>query len=332
MTGTTDPGGSVLVLTNTRDATSDLVLRILAERRVPVTRLDPGTDLHVGAALSATYCTGDQRGRLRTSSRELDLSEVRSVWTRRPSAFEGPGELEGQERRFAASQALWGVGGILASLPGAHYVNHPWDNRAAEHKPAQLAAALRSGLTVPATLITNDPDEAREFVACRSGGAVYKPLWNTPYEVDGRAQQVWVREVRADEITDAVAACPHLFQAAVAKAFDVRLTAVGERLFAVRIDSPDLDWRQRQSLMECTPIAVPAGIARSVRAYLALSRLVFGAFDFAVTAEGEWYFLECNPNGQWAWQPEPVIDAIAHALADRLQNGRRPAGLFPSPT
>ncbi|SOB88460.1 hypothetical protein SAMN06272789_6743 [Streptomyces sp. 1331.2] len=28
---------------------------------------------------------------------------------------------------------------------------------------------------------------------------VYKPLWNTPYEVDGQAQQVWGREVRADE-------------------------------------------------------------------------------------------------------------------------------------
>ncbi|GAA2280000.1 MULTISPECIES: ATP-grasp ribosomal peptide maturase [Kitasatospora] len=317
--GTTDPSGSVLVLTNPHDVTSDLVLRILAERKVPVVRFDPGTDLHAGAALSARYGTGGQRGTLRTRSRELDLTGVRSVWTRRPSAFDGPGELDGQERRFAAAQSLWGVGGILASLPGADYVNHPWDNRAAEHKPAQLAAAQRSGFAVPGTLITNDPDGAREFVASQCGRVVYKPLWNTPYEVDGRAQQVWVREVRAEEITDGVAACPHLFQATVAKAFDVRLTAVGGRLFAVRIDSPDLDWRQRQSLMECTPIAVPDGVARSVRAYLELSRLVFGAFDFAVTADGEWYFLECNPNGQWAWQPEAITDAIAHALADQLQ-------------
>ncbi|MFE6868848.1 ATP-grasp ribosomal peptide maturase [Kitasatospora sp. NPDC057692] len=317
----TDPSGSVLVLTGHHDVTADLVLRILADRRVPVVRLDPGADLHAGATLTAAYRTGDQRGTLRTASRELDLTAVRSVWTRRPSPFQGPGELEEQDRRFAGSQSQWGVGGILASLPGAHYVNHPWSNRAAEYKPAQLATAQRSGFPVPSTVITNDPAEAREFIARQSTGVVYKPLWNTPYKVGGQARQVWVREVRAHEITAAVAACPHLFQATVEKAFDVRVTAVGNRLFAVRIDSPDLDWRRRQSLMECTPIDVPDRVARSVSSYLATCRLAFGAFDFAVTAAGDWYFLECNPNGQWAWQPAPVTDAIARALADRLQKG-----------
>ncbi|MFD7460469.1 MULTISPECIES: ATP-grasp ribosomal peptide maturase [unclassified Streptomyces] len=318
---TAGPSGSVLVLTNPHDVTTDVVLRILAERQVPVVRLDPGTDLHAGASLTAAYRTGDQRGTLRTPSRELDLTEVRSVWTRRPSPFDGPPELDGQERRFAASQSRWGVGGILASLPGAHYVNHPWSNRAAEHKPAQLAAAQRSGLSVPSTLITSDLEQARTFASEQTGGVVYKPLWNTPYAIDGQAQQVWVREVLPHEITATVALCPHLFQAKVAKAFDVRVTAVGNRLFAVRIDSPDLDWRQRQSLMECTPIAVPDRVGRSVSAYLGIFRLAFGAFDFAVTPAGDWYFLECNPNGQWAWQPEPVTDAIAHAIADQLQKG-----------
>ncbi|WP_327135119.1 ATP-grasp ribosomal peptide maturase [Streptomyces sp. NBC_01343] len=317
----TGPGGSVLVLTNPDDVTTDLVLRILADRRVPVVRLDPGTDLHAGAALTAAYGTGGQRGTLRTASRELDLTRVRSVWTRRPSPFDGPPELDGQERRFAGSQALWGVGGILASLSGAHYVNHPWNNRAAEYKPAQLATARHSGLSVPDTLITNDPRQAREFAALHAGAVVYKPLWNTPYAVDGRAQQVWVREVRPHEITAAVSTCPHLFQAKVEKAFDVRLTAVGNRLFAARIDSPDLDWRQRQSLMECAPIAVPDPVARAVCAYLTAFRLTFGAFDFAVTAAGDWYFLECNPNGQWAWQPGPITESIAHAIADQLQKG-----------
>ncbi|MGW2372934.1 ATP-grasp ribosomal peptide maturase [Kitasatospora sp. NPDC001683] len=317
----TDPSGSVLVLTNHHDVTADVVLRILAERQVSVVRLDPGVDLHAGAALTATYRTGDQRGTLRTPSREIVLTEVRSVWIRRPSPFQGPSGLDEQDRRFAGSQSQWGVGGILASLPGAHYVNHPWDNRAAEYKPAQLATAQRSGFSVPSTLITNNPDQAREFIAHQAGGVVYKPLWNTPYKVDGQAQQVWVREVRADEITAAVAACPHLFQVKVEKECDVRVTAVGNQLFAVRIDSPDLDWRQRQSLMECAPIDIPARVARSVLAYLATYRLAFGAFDFAVTAAGDWYFLECNPNGQWAWQPDSITDSIAIAIADQLQKG-----------
>ncbi|MEU1510305.1 ATP-grasp ribosomal peptide maturase [Kitasatospora sp. NPDC005748] len=318
---TSDDRSSVLVLTNSRDVTADVVLRVLAGRGVPVVRLDPGTDLHEGASLTTRYRTTGQRGTLRTPTRRLDLTRVRSVWMRRASPYEGPAQLDGQERRFAATQSLWGTGGVLASLPGAHYVNHPWANRAAEYKPAQLAAAQRNGFRVPDTLITNELGAAQEFVAGQVTGAVYKPLWNIAYEVAGRPRQVWVRDVRAGELTAGVEVFPHLFQAKVAKAFDVRLTAVGDRAFAVRIDSPDLDWRRRQDLMACAPVAVSEEVSRAVTSYLGELRLVYGAFDFAVTAAGEWYFLECNPNGQWAWQPPETTDAIAQAIADQLQRG-----------
>ncbi|MFG2227463.1 ATP-grasp ribosomal peptide maturase [Streptomyces sp. NPDC048644] len=316
-----DDSRSVLVLTNPYDVTADVVLRLLAERRVPVVRLDPGIDLHTGASLTAMYRTGAQPGTLRTASRELDTARIRSVWVRRLSPYEGPPGLSDQDRRFAAEQALWGAGGILASLPGAHYVNHPWNNRAAEFKPAQLSTARRCGFLVPDTVVTNDPHEARKFAVHQSGGVVYKPLWNTPYRVDGRPHSVWVREVRGAEITDAVSVCPHMFQAKVDKAFDVRVTAVGDRLFGVRIDSPDLDWRYRQDLMTCTPVEVPDPVACAVAAYLAELRLTYGAFDFSVTTDGDWYFLECNPNGQWAWQPAKTTAAIARTIADQLEKG-----------
>ncbi|MFE3501945.1 ATP-grasp ribosomal peptide maturase [Kitasatospora sp. NPDC059146] len=316
---------AVLVLTNVHDVTADVVLRILAERGVPVVRTDPGVDLHQGAALTTRYDTHGQRGTLTTASRSLDLGRVRSVWNRRPSVYRAPAGMEGQDAAFARSQAHWGVGGILSALPGAQYVNHPWRVREAEHKPAQLDTALRSGLAVPATVITTDPDQARAFCAAQPGGTVYKPLWNSPYTGDdGRAAQVWVSEVRPEEITDAVAACPHLFQAKVDKAYDVRLTAVGERLFAVRIDSPDLDWRRRQELVTYTRIDVPDDVAAAVARYLAAFGLVFGAFDFAVDHDGHWTFLECNANGQWAFFPPPITDLIAEALADRLQKGTTP--------
>lgn len=316
-----DQRGSVLVLTNPYDGTADVVLRLLAERRVSVVRLDPGADLNESASLTATYRTEDQRGTLRTPSRELDLTRVQSVWVRRPSPYEGTPRLDGQDRRFAAEQSYWGAGGILASLPGAHYVNHPWSNRAAEYKPAQLGTARQSGFLVPHTLITDNENDARDFVARERGGVVFKPVWNTLYRVDDRPHSVWVREVHGDEITSAVAVCPHMFQAKVNKAFDVRVTAVGGLLFGSRIDSPDLDWRYRQDLMRCTPIGIPEAVARSIATYLKDFRLTFGAFDFAVTADSAWYFLECNPNGQWAWQPAETTDSIAHAIADQLEKG-----------
>jgi len=47
--------------------------------------------------------------------------------------------------------------------------------------------------------------------------------------------------------------------------------------------------------------------------------LVFGAFDFGVDRDGRTWWYECNPNGQYAWFPEPINEKIITALADQLQ-------------
>ncbi len=47
-------------------------------------------------------------------------------------------------------------------------------------------------------------------------------------------------------------------------------------------------------------------------------RLRFGAFDFIVTEDDEYYFLECNPNGQWLWQDELLDVQIGYSIAQAL--------------
>lgn len=53
-------------------------------------------------------------------------------------------------------------------------------------------------------------------------------------------------------------------------------------------------------------------------AFMAALRLRFGAFDFLVCPERGWVFLECNPNGQWAWIEQATGQPIAAAIADAL--------------
>ncbi|MBU3868033.1 ATP-grasp ribosomal peptide maturase [Streptomyces sp. 4503] len=301
------PAAPILVVSQADDATADSVIEELNRRRVPVVRLDPGdfpTDLCVAARLDSDGL----RGNARTRTRVTDLGGVRSVYWRRPRPYAGPPGLGDQDARWCREEARYGLGGILASLPGAYYVNHPWRNRDAEHKPAQLATAARCGFDIPPTLLTNLETAVREFARDHSQDA------------DGRALTVWVEEVDPADRNAGVSQTMHLFQKRVQSVADLRVTAVGEKVFTVRIEgSPGLDWRRHYDALSYSLIDTPPELAKSVRHYLDAFGLVFGAFDFGVDRDGRTWLYECNPNGQYAWFPEPITGKIITAVADQLQ-------------
>ncbi|MFB7929404.1 ATP-grasp ribosomal peptide maturase [Streptomyces sp. NPDC056039] len=309
----------VLVVTNLDDPTADLVIDELYERDVPVVRFDSGD---FPATLSCSAVIGDSdswRGSVRTPSRRADLGAVRSMYYRRPSGFTFP-HLDKQDERFAVAQARYGLGGILTSLPGCLYVNHPHRIGDAEYKPSGLAAAAEAGFMLPPTLITNVPADVRAFIK-RHGPAVFKPISVPLYLVEGKAQTVPVSEVAAEDIDESVSGTMHLFQKRVDKVGDIRVTVIGEHTFAVRIDSGLLDWRTDYGTHTYTPVRVPPAVELAMHAYLSHFGLVFGAFDFALTDSGDWIFIECNPSGQWAWMEPPTGLPMTAALADILEGG-----------
>ncbi|GHA42920.1 ATP-grasp ribosomal peptide maturase [Streptomyces spiroverticillatus] len=302
------------------DVTADSVIEELNRRRVPVVRLDPG-DFPAEVTVNARLDHDGMHGSLRTPTRLALLEEVQAVYWRRPRPYTAPPGLDEQSARWCREEARYGLGGILAALPHAHYVNHPVRNQEAEYKPAQLAAAARCGFDVPPTLLTNDEHAARGF-AREHGPVVYKPLRNTGYQsADGRALTVWVEEVDPAELNAGVTSTMHLFQKRVPAVAHLRVTVVGEEVFTVRIDgSPGLDWRRHYPDLTYTLVDTPPVLAKQVRAYLDAFGLVFGAFDFGLDAEGRTWWYECNPNGQFAWFPPPITGRIITALADQLQH------------
>lgn len=151
-----------------------------------------------------------------------------------------------------------------------------------------------------------------------------------PSSGNGRALALYTSPVTADEITGQVAHTTHLFQQRIPKRFEVRLTMVDDQLFGVRIDSHTAaarhDWRADHDNITWTAIDVPAAVAAAVHRLMTSYGLVFGALDFIVDPDDRWWFLEINPNGQWAWD-HPQRDAITDALATALT---RPAPSQPA--
>ncbi|MGW2631683.1 ATP-grasp ribosomal peptide maturase [Streptomyces chattanoogensis] len=317
----------VAVVTEVDDVTADMVITELNKHGVPVVRFDPsdiGDRLSLSARFGAsTAGPATPSGTLRTPSRATTLEGVRAMYWRRPT-WPHFDHLDAPCARYAEAQVRHGLGGTLYALPNCRYVNHPLSNRAAEHKPLQLAVAQRLGLAVPPTLISNDLVTIREFIS-EHAPVIFKTLRWTPYRRnDGVGLTTWTEPVTADEVDERVTVTPHLFQAQVPKVADVRVVVVGPKVFAVRIDSDLLDWRADYSALTYTPMPLPSEVERALTAHLDHFGLASGSYDLCITRDGDLHWLELNPNGQWGWLEDETGLPIAAAFADLLEQGATP--------
>ncbi|MDA3624237.1 ATP-grasp ribosomal peptide maturase [Saccharopolyspora sp. WRP15-2] len=320
---------SVLILTEESDVSADYMVRALQRRSVDVFRVDLGwfpAQLSFTAELRGSHWAGH----LHTPAHTINLEDIHSIWYRAPTAFQFPDGLTAEERRVAFVEAKLGLGGVLASID-VLWVNHPARAADAAYKPLQLVTAARCGLEVPRTLVSNEQTGVREFAAASGTGTVRKLFGGTSLieHVDGRdvRRVAHTHRLGEDDLADlrGVETTAHQLQDWVPKAYEVRLTAVGDRLFSVAIHagsaSSKVDWRTDYDALRYEQIDTPAEVADGVHRYLSAMGLVYGAFDFVVTPDDRWVFLECNPGGQYGWLEEPAAVPITDSLADLLATG-----------
>jgi len=314
----------VFILTQRSDVTVDRVIGELNQRQVPIVRFDT-SDFPLRAMLSARLDTRTWRGMIAFESRSVDFERITAAWYRRPKQFEFAPELTAADREYAAAEARHAVGGLLRSLD-CLWVNHPEKEITAGFKPLQLKAAVECRLTIPLTLISNDPAEVRRFFAECGGDMIYKSLSSKMVMTDdGRQGNIFTSRVSVDDLKDEAAirqtAC--MFQKHVAKDIELRLTIIGEQIYAAAIYSQELaitetDWRRGQGVVRYEKYVLPSDIASKCLALLKLLGLVFGTVDFIVTPDGEYLFLEVNPSGQWAWIEDATGLPLTRAMADLL--------------
>lgn len=305
---------TVLILTSEDDVTADIVVHRLHELDTPVLRLDPAevpgrVELTVGLTAG-----GELAGRLGTGDRSVDLASIRSVWVRRPGQ---PGQLADAQRDWVGLESERALYGALRALPCA-WMNHPDALARSQYKVWQLRAAVDAGFKVPRTMVTTIPDVAEDW-AVSTKAVVVK-------SVSGRHPEgLTLPTSRVPPGADfaGVSASPTCLQEEIDKGGDVRLTVVGDKLFACAITSQDrtLDWRFLPP-EDCSwsMTAVPGPIQAAVRAYTAAAGLVYAAIDFAVDMAGHWWFLEANAGGQFGFielaTGAPISSAIAQWLTE----------------
>lgn len=250
----------------------------------------------------------------------LALDEVTAFWWRRPQPFRLPASVKDPvHQHFAQSEAATAFQGMWQASR-ALWVNDIFRDAAAAHKPWQLALARRVGLSIPETLITNSPDEARHFWAAHPDGVIYKPFSASAY--------AW-RETRLlkpteQSLAEAVRLAPVIFQEYIPAHVDLRITAIGPRLFPAEAHTPageyPVDVRFNSKLVY-KPHHLPEEVERKLLLFMRALGLEYGAIDMRLTPEGRYVFLEVNPAGQFLYVEMAAGIPISAALAEHIARG-----------
>ena len=316
---------AVLIISTALDKPTDAVEQELVSRNVPVVRFN--TDSFPFDS-SLTYRVAQGKSVALTLN---NSSHFRSIWYRRFRSSKKPENMDPTYFAFSEKESRYALIGSLLSLSReVPTMNSPEAVWVAEHKPYQLAVAEQCGLKIPDTLISNLPSEAEAFFSVHQPDVITKPV-RTGYIDDAESPKaIYTSKVNAShmEHISRLSVSPVTFQPLLHKRSDIRVTIVGRRIFTAEIYSQtdrdaSVDWRKTSNPdLPHEHHRLPKSIEENLLHYMKCLGLVYGAIDFVLDTEGNYFFLEINPGGQWLWLDRVLNFGITQSISDWLANDR----------
>ena len=323
----------ILIITNKEDVHPNPVIEKLVSWGESVFRLNTEallTDYQFSWWADANGC--DFWMRCIPNGLEVRGSEITAVWDRRPVP---PSELLLKNNVAIDKHNLMEACGFLSFL--RYYlkdipsIGNIVNDRVAASKMLQYKVATEIGFVIPQTVFSNEKDLFVKM-AKKHEALVLKPIENSDiwFEETGLDYVFYAQKVPSGAVADvpetAFTQTVTFAQNYVEKAFELRVTVVDSEVFACKIDSQaqkedqgKVDWRQGYDYgLKHSVFDMPKEVSENCKLFLKKMGLRFGCFDFIVTPEGQYVFLECNPNGQWLWIELETGLSISTAIARSL--------------
>lgn len=311
----------VLIVSTLADVATDDVVRRLSTCAIPHRRLNTEDYPFARTVVFKPQAMDDTQW---LESEHEMLPPPATIWYRRLRSPAKPDGMDSGVYDFCLQENRATLLGAVLGC-SSRWMSHPTAIWQSEHKPFQLSLAARVGLRIPKTVITNDPSAVRKAFA-EFQSMVVKPVRTGHVMYQGHEFSIFTSRLLREHLDELESAkwSPAIYQELIPKRFDVRVTIVGKRVFAAAIDSQSdpkslIDWRQTSNpQLPHYPTTLPKDVTARLLDLMDLLGLNFGAVDLIETPDGDYVFLEVNPNGQWLWIDDMLELGISDAIVEWL--------------
>ncbi len=220
------------------------------------------------------------------TGRLVRWQEITAIYWRQTHGVVVPA-LPDPEQTLIAEYDSQGLLETLLKVLPARWVNGWHAQQLHRTKPVQLQSVARLGLAIPATIVTNDAEMVKQFVA-EHGRCIFKP-------VQGGAHARYVESQHlTDEHLSLLRLAPVTIQEFI-EGTNIRIFVAGQEVYACEIRTPCLDYRddpQPRILVH----TLPTEVIQQCRTAARELDLLWTGMDFRLTPDGRYVFLEANPS------------------------------------
>lgn len=309
----------ILVLTHAADFYNvDVFFEYLKSKGIPYFRLNTDQfnqhqqiSLHADGSSTLT----DENGKTVESSR------LTGVWHRKTWSVSVPEELDPDYAQLFSNEYRYLRNNLYQGLAHLPWIN-PLESElfVERNKLYQLRTAKEAGLNVPETVFSNSAEEIRRFLRSHNiTKAVAKLHGPNGVSMTGEnlMETVLIESAQNADL-NGFEYCPMIIQPYIEKEYELRIAYVDGHCFAGKIKNEEsTDWRTMQgNLWE--KYDLPEHIAQNISQMMQKLGLITGAIDLIKGRDGNYWFLEVNPQGEWGMLQKELNYPIAEAIADSL--------------
>ncbi|MDR0675646.1 MAG: grasp-with-spasm system ATP-grasp peptide maturase [Elusimicrobiota bacterium] len=318
----------ILILTDTEEATSDLIIDWLLYFKKDFIRISNENTIYVKEIYETI--TGFEAIldiEFNRVIRSIDTFDIQSYWYRRSDLFINIPliKTENEQIQIALQRHLnyeyISIARIINNILNRKLtINKYNDNNIS--KLGILQYAKDSGMQIPHTIICKDKITLMDFYEKHNHKIITKNIGD-PFGLEKINFHCYTSKVNIDDIPDYFALS--LFQEMIDKKIELRIFYLHKEIYSSAIFSQrdvqtQVDFRHYNSKKpnRVIPYKLPQEIENKIHKLMSLCDLNSGSIDMVLTTKNEYVFLEVNPIGQFEQVSMPCNYNLFKRIAEIL--------------